>query len=146
MSGLDYEIREGVPEDLRFIWRTWKSSFLVDSVNRGVYCRVSEGKHKPYGWAWDIMNGRVDHLLSKSDVWVACNPDDSDQIFGWIAVEDGRMHYMYVKDVYRGQGIAKELLDKAGGPKEFTHFTYAMENLSKKLGMWYTPSSICEKD
>ena len=53
------------------------------------------------------------HFLSnKTVILAAVNPEDYDQIFGWIAVghKRDRVHFLYVREPYRGQGIAPRLL------------------------------------
>ena len=52
---------------------------------------------------------------------LAVNPEDSDQIYGWVSYGHlgpvPVLHYVYVKELFRRQKIATQLLDQAG----FTH-------------------------
>jgi GNAT superfamily N-acetyltransferase len=65
---------------------------------------------------------RIDRLLERSIVRIAAYEDDSDLVLGWVCVENERVHYVYVKKLYRKQGIARMLLsDLLPRPCLFSH-------------------------
>lgn len=62
------------------------------------------------GWRSKISM-RIDRLFERGATFlVACDPDDHTHILGWACFEKPLIHYVLVKHVYRGQGIARQLL------------------------------------
>lgn len=54
---------------------------------------------------------------------VAVNKDDDSQIFGWVNYGDNFINYIFVKGLFRGNGICKKLLESIGKKQYFTHST-----------------------
>lgn len=56
----------------------------------------------------------VKTLISKSLILIACNPEETDQIYGYLSFEKVAdipiIHFIYVKLTFRENGIAKLLL------------------------------------
>lgn len=100
-----YTIRDAVPEDKNFVLAT----FL-----RGLY----------YGDSWfskipkDIFMANYKNiataLYDKCIVKVACLTEDPNLILGYsiLSQDYQSIHWVYVKQAYRNQGITKDLLPK----------------------------------
>ena len=90
--------------------------------------------------------------LSKYQTIIACNPEDEDQIFGFLNyfTDDTNFitNYVYVKTPFRSMGIGEKLFDCAKFPtyKEAiaTHSTYVFHKFAraKKLEHFYYPHLI----
>ena len=99
------KLREPRPADMPFIMDSWQRSF-----SRSPFAGVVPNSK------W-LENSRalVTSLLARgAKVVVACNPEDEDQILGWACAEQDEykcvVHYVYVKDPYRKDGLSTELL------------------------------------
>lgn len=53
----------------------------------------------------------VAQLIRDKDVIVACLADEPDVILGYAIVSGAVLHYVFVKEAWRKQGIAKRMLD-----------------------------------
>jgi GNAT superfamily N-acetyltransferase len=120
---LDYKVRPVETGDWAFIYHSWK-----ESLRDGLFLHWSWVQYKR------DMNHAIDRLRNDADVrWlVACDAEDPSCIFGWICYDWvlSVVHYVYIKQPYRRQGIAKELLEKRTGlPSPVTCF-YSFETRS----------------
>ncbi len=77
-------------------------------------------------------------------------PDGTRRVKGYIVAEPGKkiVHWMYTKRDFRGQGVARELLQRvlAGTTRpewRYTHRTHACTRLFK--GMRHDKSAACAK-
>lgn len=98
-------LRAPRPGDMPFILDSWQRSF-----SRSPFAGVV-----PNSKWMETARTLVSALLARgAKLVVACNPEDEDQILGWAcAEEDDRkcvVHYVYVKDPYRKDGLSTELL------------------------------------
>lgn len=90
---------------------------------------------------------RVTRALARSQVVVACNPEEPGQIFGWICFERSGLgtviHYVYTKHVFRRMGVATALFSAAnpsGGPVTVTSTGRLFEDLRAKYSLTYDPT------
>lgn len=63
-------------------------------------------------------------------------------ILGWACGGAGLLHYVYVKDRFRGDGICRRLTQELGcdsGPVTVTHFTSPMERWRKVRPVRFNP-------
>lgn len=101
-EGLGVSIRDMQPTDLNFILSSWcKSAYeqpLIAWVPKGTYMR--------------LYHDYIEHALVSGHIRirVACDPYETSQIFGWLAFDDQAVHYVYVKLIYREQGIGQMLM------------------------------------
>jgi len=51
----------------------------------------------------------IRNLIAKSAVRIACLPDEPDVILGYALLEPNIIHFVYVKEAWRKQGVAKAL-------------------------------------
>lgn len=88
-----------------------------------------------------VMLPQVAKVLARPgvEVLVAANPQNAGtkaDVYGWLCHERGwrcpLVHYVYIKDDYRGEGIARGLMKKAGiDPRKEFLYTCKTPVLSK---------------
>jgi GNAT superfamily N-acetyltransferase len=109
MEGTEISIRACVPGDLDRILREWLSSFrsspwagvIPNNLYRKVYAET------------------IRQLLSRgARIDVACYAEKPEIIVGFICYEmtprDKILHYAFIRSDYRGNGIARALMNNAG--------------------------------
>lgn len=123
---LQVTIRDGIPSDKPFIMAT---------MLRGLYYGdswFSQIHQKSY---FDNYKLVLEALLNKPNtiVKIACRIDDPDLIVGYSILTDSydTVHWVYVKQKWRKQGIAKALLPLY--PTTVTHLTALGKILLKKF-------------
>lgn len=154
---LEVGFRPADPEDQNFIYDSWLRSYRDGSLHaRAMPARIYYNNHKHV----------IARILDLSSVLICCNPEDPDQIFGYVVYEATKgkvtvFHYLYVKTTYRNLGIAnlifKESLKISEHDKEFpsvcTHETHAWHNKLRDkwdmifnpyvVGMFYDKIQVC---
>lgn len=90
---------------------------------------------------------RVRRVLKRAGVIVACNPEDSGQIFGFICFEPGIAHYVYVKYPFRKFGIARHLVERALGrvgdsPIVATHTGRCWHSVKARYRLTFDPRPL----
>ncbi len=118
---------------MHFVFKAWISSF-EGSPWAGVV---------PAHVYYDIAKMSINQLLHRGmKIALAVNPDDDNQIIGFIAYESSGplLHYLFVKDLFRGEGVAKALLAFAGfDPSGPVFHTFRTPDLSKLRRMVHRP-------
>lgn len=75
----------------------------------------------------------IDWILSQDDsrTVVASLDCDPNVIFAYIVFQPGVIHYIHVKQDFRGMGIAKSLvqLPEVGVPSYYTHLTHDLKQI-----------------
>lgn len=97
-------------EDISFITNSWLKSMQKSLP-------WSNLKNTIY---FSGMAKRINHIIDRAGVLVACDPRSPDTIVGWMCAEwidlDGEkepvMHYVYVKYPFRGFGIYTAFYDR----------------------------------
>jgi GNAT superfamily N-acetyltransferase len=79
------------------------------------WLRSLEDFQKHSGKSFDFVKerNRINSLASHAIVLAAVDPDDHDEIYGWVAYEfvpEPTVHYAYVKAAMRRLGVARALL------------------------------------
>ena len=122
-------IRSMKESDKNFVRDTWLKTFW-DQHMRG---------HIEWNTYYEGQAGRINNILDRAYTIVAYFPEIPDEILGWATLEVGRkLHFMYVKKVYRGQGIGTGLVD--GRAACYTHATDRKGRaFLEKLGIRYNP-------
>ena len=91
-------------------------------------------------------------LIDRCSPVMACHPDASDQVFGWVCGElqgeDQVLHFCYVRSAFRRFGIGNALMrrcfPKLGeDPLYFTHRTPAMKHFMDKWRARWDPYRAC---
>jgi ribosomal protein S18 acetylase RimI-like enzyme len=100
------KIRKLLPSDIPLITSTWLKTYRAKS-----------------SWIKKIMEGcyfsEHNHLINRhvmtADVYVICDPEDDEHVFGYLVGLNRQkcdtIHYIYIKQAFRGKGLAKALLD-----------------------------------
>ncbi len=105
-----------------FVFKSWIRSF-VKSPWAGPYSRAVKV---------EATKNTIVDLLQQDDchVVLACNPEDPNQLYGFVCFERGEqpvLHYVYVKDFFRRMGVGSDLVAVArgGSPDQllYTHKT-----------------------
>lgn len=120
-------------EDQDFIFDSWLRSY-----------RESENKV----WVFEIRDPKSDGVRRqiKDDVFfpehrrliqklncpalIACNPDDEDQIYGYLVgkhfTDSSVIHYIYVKEAFKHMKVASTLIERFQPQKTlfYTHLNY----------------------
>ena len=128
-------IREAENRDINFIKNSWQKNF------------ASSMKHVPLQIYHKNQDKLITKLMGRSTCYVACNPEDFYQIFGWIlfdTLEDlGILHYIYVKHPFRRYGIASVMLGLIKYDKSYpiiaTHYSHGLDDLKKKFNITFNP-------
>ncbi len=129
MNGL--LIRDAVADDLNFIYATWLrglyyASAFYSAIEKDVFFKEYESVIK--------------RILAKEGVVVkvSCLKEAPDVVLGYAIFEPQRaLHYVFVKQVWRRQGLAKELV-----PNDLinvTHLTELGQLIAKKKNLKLNP-------
>ena len=125
-----------------------QTSVLIRPTTHGDHAFVMDSWLRSFGqgrtWVYRGVKGDrfysghrkvVDGLLKRSLTLAACLEEVPDAVLGWICVEKGCLHYVYVKNKYRKKGVAKQLLRHA--EKVLGH----IDVCSHQTGQWkrFTP-------
>lgn len=97
------KVRKLRDEDLPFIASTW-----IDHVAAIKYFRKC-----PRRIIKENLFEKVKAIAKQRSVLVTCSDEDDNQIFGYIIYHGESLHFIYVKLLYRGMGIATSLLKQA---------------------------------
>lgn len=113
--------REG---DMAFVAMSWRASFEPRFTFDRDHYRAE-------------MDRTIGKLCARGQVIVAHDPEDDDHLVGFAVVSvDGReLHYVYVKQQFRGQGIARDML------KGFAidSYTFLSPTARPRKGWRFTP-------
>ena len=124
---LPITIRPLIANDLNFVYDTWLMSYRNTLMPEG-------GARDKF---YRMMRKRVSMLLLRgAKALVAVDPSEPDYIYGFICAEENLLHYVYVKDAYRGNGVSLQLTAEAGlggaSPLFCTHWSTAFDRISIK--------------
>lgn len=136
-------LRDTKPEDASFIYSTWLRCYQdTSSWARLMPSRIFFDNHKKV----------IQRILGDSHVLVAANPEDPDQVFGYIVFQASGggvavLHWVYVKETFRQLGIARDLFQVAKRiadhdeslPVAATHSNVRWELLAPKWNLVFNP-------
>jgi GNAT superfamily N-acetyltransferase len=127
-------IRKIKKSDIGFVVDTWHKSAKKLHMSRFVDQK-----------AYNLGHGKIiTSLLDHDDFIIACDHEDEDVIWGYVAFDPDVqiVDYVYVKEVMRGHGIARNLIDATGlsGKIRVTHRpnTQGKDELVKKFKSRFT--------
>lgn len=141
ISPSQYDIRDAKGTDLAFIYSTWLKSYRSDSAI-AARCRTSV--------FYSAYNPILDRILAATDTLtvVACLPDNPNVILGYLVSQGDLIHYVFIKEDWRQQGIAKTLWEHVGGHEQtvFTHRTKTAEPILDRFPMLiYNPFALMQR-
>ena len=100
-------IRPATRGDIPLITDSWMKSF-----RRSDFARDIPGREYQY-----FHHKILEQVIPDGRVLVACNAEHTDQLLGWICFDTYDdvfiVHYVYVKQRYKGRGLARLLYDSA---------------------------------
>ena len=139
-KNLPIQLRLANEEDVPFIFSSWLKSYRNSYFAKNITNTVYYAEHHKL----------LEKVIKSNKVVVACNPDETTQIYGWICAgyTDNifTLHYVYVKHPFRGFGVGKTLLNAFEHDPSFaavyTHNTKAADKLAAKYNMIYHPYII----
>jgi GNAT superfamily N-acetyltransferase len=109
------QLRPAFASEAPFVFRNWLDSYFPEQRTRLKKTVFYEGHHR-----------LIEKLLARSRVLVACNAQDSGQLYGFAVGESFgeplpsvfALHYVYVKQPFRRMGIGSRLVREMSGEAE----------------------------
>lgn len=127
---INLKLRQATTADVNFIYSTMLKGLYYGSEFYANVAKATFFQH--YG---EIVTA----LLKKSKVVVACLPDDDDIVLGYAIYEPGLcLHYVFVKEVFRKQGVASALTGEAN-TSSVSHITKIGNSIRKAKNMEFNP-------
>lgn len=130
----EVDVRVATPDDMRFVCASWFESYWKN------YARDAGVEYSRYRPGQD---GLIKDILKTATVNVVYYTPVPDEILGYCVVEGDCLHYVYVKSVYRRQGIAKGLL--AGRVARYSHKTRGVRWVAASLGLVFDPYTLTRR-
>jgi len=94
-------------------------------------------------------HGLLERLVARHGAAVICHKEYPQVVHGWLCGDpfERVCHFLYVKDDFRGKGIARALVDSVFPGRDklsqyYTHQTRQAPALARKLGFTYDPYRI----
>jgi hypothetical protein len=113
--------------DKRFVY----NSFLQSAKRSEAF------KEIPLSFFNALFSKKINTLLNNFNCLVACNPQEPEQVYGYIIYDTDTVFYVYVKHHWRQKSIASFLFIEAFGEKEEYELNYPIrthgERKFKKL-------------
>lgn len=113
-------------------------AYIVDT-----WCRTYHAHATVYlGWIRcqdfvDQYRPTVMRLMKAGFVRVLCCDDDESTIVAWACVRENLLHYIHVREDWRGEGHARKLLeDLRASPMRYTHETDYWRKLAPRFTGW----------
>jgi GNAT superfamily N-acetyltransferase len=134
ISQSEVKIRDGKPTDAEFILNSWAASYR----NNVVFGAIPKDTYFKFYREFTVS------ILERSQAFMACNPENEDQLFGYIIYRfKGDLpivSYLYVKQAFRRFGIGRILLDSVSPTaKMITHIMPKYEQWLKNQSCVFNP-------
>lgn len=120
-----FEIRFYQESDFSFVKNSYMRSFRNSNLTRFIPSEIYNPKQSKL----------FDNLFAKSKILLAVNPTNENQILGYIVYNPIKncVHYVYVKNCFRGNGIASALVKKVLNPEADSFITHLTPKLKSIL-------------
>lgn len=138
---LDILIREPTPFDKDYLYSTWSISQFFNKPFKSL----------DYNWYMEAASALISRLLIRSHMLVAANPNNPEQIFGYVVFEPKRrvLHFCYTKSSFRRANVATRLMEAAFGNFEekiyYTVCTTSIFHYHDKWNLEYNSRFIKEE-
>lgn len=139
-------IRRMKDSDIPYIYSSWLEDYLsshfIKQKNqpRALQTHIALMPRELY---YKEQRARIDRIIKKSIVYVACNTEDEEQIFGYVVFREVGsltiLSWIYVRPVYRGFSIANKLMQKLGEADVLTHITPMRRWFLKRYNLIFNP-------
>jgi hypothetical protein len=149
VPGRDYIIMPALLDDTPFILDSWCASYGRSPAVLPIDPQIFKIEQRALV-AGILTRGRTAVARPRSHVTVDGRPARATDILGWVSYEfdvyqnTPIIHYCYVKQVARSQGVAETLvLEAAGVTRQTTaycsHFTPVVKALQEKTNLFFNP-------
>ena len=146
-------LREHKDSDIPYIYSSWMEDYLAAHWMKKTKDESGEVKKSnpahvammPKSIYFKEIREVINGILGKSEVTVACNIEDQNQIFGYAVhrynqeVELGLISWIYVRPIYRGLGISSIIMAHLGVMHIVSHVNPSSRWFLKKHGLIYNP-------
>lgn len=106
------------------------TGIIRDTMPKAIYFDTHPRRGRPNKTWFESFDSYLMGLIKVADIVVATSEDDSDFILGYAIFHDSKLEFIYVKDVFRKQGICKMLF----GQRPFTTINESnMTKLGKQI-------------
>lgn len=113
--------RPAISADYNRIRSDWRRSFEYSALARA----LSYPSPSLYR---NFQSDVIDRLLLTCSVHVIAHAEDTDAIIAWAATSPPHtLHYVFVKEPYRGHGLARQLASHLERPVVFTHLVFSTQ-------------------
>lgn len=109
-------------------------AFIIDAWKKS-YENAEAVRHADREHYRVEMPRAIRRLISQGEARIAYDPKDEDTLVGFAVFRGAELHYVYVKKDFRGQGIARALLE--GVP--VTSYTFLAPTARPRKGWRFTP-------
>lgn len=116
--------------DLSLIYSTWTKSLY--------FALYKEQEVDPVHTYYPNATRAIQSILERSNVAVACLEDQPDVVLGYCVFEGFVLRWIYMKKVWRKQGIAKKLIAYSGAKAYSNH----IGKRSNTFGLLYDPLEV----
>lgn len=125
-------IRLGTKLDESFIYATWLKGYF--------YGNPDFADMQPATF-YAVYPRVIETILNRlgSNVVIACLKDDPEVIIGYAVFTDKVLHYAYVKQPFRSQGVLRALIASNPGTTEYSHKTKPAKALAAKFNLTFNP-------
>jgi hypothetical protein len=90
-------------DDSGFIYSTWPKNVFYSGI-------LNVNKHDKKRWFQEFYN-YLQKLIPESEISIACMDDDKNTILGYSVVSGRTLQFIYVKELFRKQGIGSLLFN-----------------------------------
>jgi hypothetical protein len=135
---LPYILRLPTEDDKPFVYDTFLKIFRQVEPNNFRH-------HTEY---FDTQRAIIDTLFEKSQILLACSPEDPNYLYGYIIFDMVKkflkLHWLHIKDPFRGNGMALDIL-KTVYPSTLhdiivcSHYSRVYKSLKNKYKLQYDP-------
>ena len=111
----EIQIRTYNPDtDEALIYNSFLNSYIRNALKDTKYPLPSMIRHIDRSLFFKYYTSELNTIMldPNLEVLVACWTARPDEIFGWCIKQDANLIYVYVKEKYRGRGVARALVMK----------------------------------
>lgn len=148
----DYLIMPALLDDTPFVLDSWCASYSRSSAVLNIDPQIFKIEQRALV-AGLLTRSRTAVARPRSHLQIDGRPAKATDILGWICYQFDNfqhtpiIHYCYVKQVARGQGVASALaLEAAAVTRQTTaycsHFTPVVKALQTKTNLFYNPYTL----
>jgi GNAT superfamily N-acetyltransferase len=125
---MSIEVRPATPDDMRFIHSSWVTCYFQKYARKHIDGKTYHAE----------IDEHINRLVARSVSIVAFETSVPDEVLGYAVLEGPTCHIVYVKSVYRRQGIGGGLV--RGRCKWYSHETDpAGKDFARAVGMEFNP-------